>query len=239
MATTTRTLIKLLALVALAGSLRAANVTFIQPAATISETLIKLETFEATGYDAGNTWTEVGTGTCDEDYNGANVLVGSQSLNIATSGTSISSYLSYTLAQDDQYFFFRVKKNSGTSNPLIFAVLSSTGTSLGTITHSAGGVLTATATGGTGDPTVATFGAGTEIFVWVHFTTGSGANATMRVWASTNGTKPSSSGDNYAESTNGTSTAQGGRARFGYTASATADYTFDSLKIDDVALGNQ
>ncbi len=208
------------------------------PASGVSETLIKSETFEANEYDAGNTWTEAGGGTIDGNYAGAAKIDGAESLQLSATSASASSELTYTLAQADQYFFFKFTKVGGTSNPLLLAIRNNT-TSLGTVTLTATDVLTVQATGGTAASTVATFSDGTVVWVWLHFTQGSGANATLRLWAATSGSKPSSPGNNYAESTDGTSTAQGNRFRLGWTSTSTAEVVADTVKIDDVALGNQ
>lgn len=208
------------------------------PASGTSETLIKLETFEATGYDAGNTWTEAGSATPDEDYAGASLIDGSQSLQINVTAQTSSTELTYTLAQADQYFFCKVRKVGGTSNPLIVTLRNGT-TSLAIISLTSSDTVTVTASGGTADATTDTFADGTVIYLWLHFTQGSGANAAIRAWASTTGTKPADGGTGYAESLDGTTTAQGNRFRLGFTASSTCEVIFDTVKIDDVPLGNQ
>lgn len=202
------------------------------------ETLIKSETFEADEYDAGNTWTESGSAPPDGNYAGVNIIDGSQSLQLNCTAQTANTELQYTLAQADQYFFVKVRKVGGTSNPLIVTLRNGT-TTLATISLTSSDTVTVTSQGGSADATVDTFADGTVIFLWIHFTQGSGANATTRIWAASSGTKPADGGNGYAESTDGTSTAQGNRFRIGWTASTTAEVIFDTVKIDDVALGNQ
>lgn len=208
------------------------------PASGTSETLIVNETFEGTGYSDGS-WTEAGGTTPNEDYTGANIIDGSQSLECNTSSASSSTYRAYTLAQADQYFFFKVRYISGSGDFLIATLMDSSGNSLAVIRKKNADAYSVQATGGTEVSTVNTYTDGAVLYMWVHFTQGSGANATARIWCSASGTKPADASNDTATSSNGTTTAQGGRFRFGYTTANTCAFYFDTFKIDNVALGNQ
>lgn len=212
------------------------------PASGESPTYLIQEGFENTGspgYDDG-TWTEAGGSPPNENYTGANLLDGSESLNCVTTSASASTYRAYTLAQADQYFFFKVRYVSGSGEFIIAQVLDSSGNSLGFIKKENDDTYSCQANGdGTDRTTVSTFTDGTPLYVWVQFTQGSGANATLKIWCSTTGTKPADGSNGTATSSTGTTTAQGARWRFGWTAGVTADFVFDSFKMDDVPIGDQ
>lgn len=195
--------------------------------------------FEGTGYDNGETWTESVTDTVDEDY-ATSPAVGSQSLRIVASANINSTYVSFT-AQDTVYAFCRfrwVTKGAGTY--VLATVRTSSGTVQGSISILVTGVLRATATGDASATSTDAIPVDTDIYLWMEFVKGTGANAIMRAGWSTDGTKPSlaATGAKAAVSSAGTSTAQGARLMLGSSSSNTAEFIYDHVLVDDANIGN-
>jgi hypothetical protein len=84
--------------------------------------------------------------------------------------------------------------------------------------------------------TVGTVSAGTTYHVWCHYKKGSGANAVIDIAFSTDGLRPTS-GNNFAQKTNGTSTSQVDRLIVGPTLN-TQTHIFDKVRVDDAQIGD-
>lgn len=205
---------------------------------TPAPTYLINQNFEGAGYDNGETWTESGAGTRDEDYTGV-VLSGSQSFRMVTSGANLSTYTSFSANSTVYgYFLFRPVSNTGayrlcsirdnaggSGNAVCYIIVNADGT-VGVRAGSAGTV-----------NTVGTVSNGTTYHVWLTYTKGTGANGFGSVAFSTDGIKPTS-GNNYAEHTNGNATADGEKIMIGTDTAHTFEAVVDRVLVDDEPIGD-
>jgi hypothetical protein len=95
--------------------------------------------------------------------------------------------------------------------------------------------------GGTPANTVGTISSGHTYHVWMSYTVGTGANSTATIAFSENGTKPTS-GDNYAECTNGTWTDTPTRlylmGKWDTNSTYSSEPIIDKVILDDASIGN-
>lgn len=191
--------------------------------------------FEGAGYDNSESWTEAGAGTKDEDYTTIH-LVGDQSLAMVSTDWSQTntSYVSFT-AQDNAYSYFQFQVNSTTASQNIMMLADSSGNNLCYVALLSTDVLHVDC-GGTAD-TVGTLSINTTYHIWVEHEKGTGANGHCRVAFSTDGSKPAS-GNNFAESSECTGTAQTARLLLGgYAETPTTVMVFDKARVKSTAIG--
>lgn len=190
--------------------------------------------FEGAGYDNGETWTEAGAGTIDEDYTGT-VLDGTQSLQLA--GTSAAANTSSTFGNQSEvwmYALFRLVNLPGSTENIIN--LRTTGGADCYIARiNTSGQLTV-ANGPTAT-CVTTVSTGTTYHIWCYYKTGTGANAILNVAFSTTGIRPTS-GNNFAQVTTGTAATDPDRIRIGTASSITHSVIFDKIRVDNVQIGD-
>lgn len=189
------------------------------------------QNFEGTGYDNGETWTEAGTGTVDEDHTGT-VIAGSQSLRINLASQNGSSYTEFT-AQSALYIKFRFRVASTNGGNQVVATIRDGATVLGTLTLAgASRVLRATAAGGSNGTSTDVLPVDTNLYVWFEYIQGTGANAICRCGWATTDSKPSlaSTGTKTGVSSNGTSTSQPNRLYFGNTGTGIVECFFDVVQ---------
>jgi hypothetical protein len=194
------------------------------------------QNFEGTGYDNGETWTEAGTGTVDEDHT-STVIAGSQSLRVNLSAQTGSTYAAFT-AINDVYCKFRFRVASTNGGNQIVATIRDGATALGTLTLAgASRVLRATAAGGSNGTSSDVLPVNTDIYVWFEYLKGTGANAICRCGWATTDSKPSlaSTGAKTGVSSNGTSTAQPSRIYLGNTGTGTVECFFDAVQVSATA----
>lgn len=195
------------------------------------------QTFEGTGYDNSETWTESGTGTIDEDYT-TEVLDGAQSLYMsgADYNSPTATSPSWT-AVSPTYFFFMFQINSGNLvNADFFEILNGT-----TIIAR---LMAGDFSGNNfniypyhGDTIGSSSAAiiGTTYYVWVEYEKGTGANGHLHIRISTTSTKP---GSDTMSITTGTSTLDTDKmnVRLHYANPATG--IFDRIRVSATALGD-
>lgn len=199
------------------------------------------ETFEGTGYAVAG-WTESGD-TADEDYTTAPApLAGSQSLVIRNAAFATAFASIDMPSSGEGWMRFKVCfTNTIVDTWFVAYFLNNAGGGLASLRINSGG-LRVEAGGAPSATTVATLSAGTTYNVWFHYAKGSGANAVADVGFSTSSVRPTS-GDNFAQVTTGTSTADtlewwlgGGDATFG---GAYAGAIYDSVSFSTTgAIGN-
>lgn len=207
-----------------------------RPVATASY-LIKQD-FEGTGYDNGETWTEAGTATPDEDYTGV-ALAGSQSLRVVTTSATSRSSVSFSAAGTvEVYFLFRPVVASAEAGLTIVQLRSADDAAEAIrLRWLSSGRLDVRAGGGTVASPVTVLSVDTTYHVWVRFVVGTGANAVATVAFSTTGTRPSS-GNEFAQTSNGTATANAGILRLGTITTTTVEMIFDKVRVDDATIGD-
>jgi hypothetical protein len=193
----TRTLIKLLALLALLLPLNADVVVIIQPAGP--PTYLVSEDFEGTGTPAG--WTDDTTsgGTIDHDYATSPApLVGSQSVQIdATTTGHINTSKTFAAQSTVECYVQIYMDNAGvggvTSTARLVGFWGSSGaTEVGTLRYDSSNLRFNIICGST--VVSGTIGShyDTLYHVWLRYVKGTGANATLEAYISTTGTKPGS-----------------------------------------------
>lgn len=163
------------------------------------------EDFEGTGYEEGGAWAEGGFAAKDEDYAGADVILGSQSLEIsAADSESGGSDVTFS-GGAERWFFGEIKITTSRNGK--FLKLYSSGYAAELASIAVQGSTFRAACGAVTDDTVATFSTGTVIYWWVRYLKGSGVNAVVDFRFSTTTTKPADGSDNQALITLGTATA--------------------------------
>jgi hypothetical protein len=189
------------------------------------------QNFEGTGYDNGETWTEAGTGTVDEDHTGT-VIAGSQSLQINLAAQTGSTSVTFT-AQGTLYTKFQFRVASTNSGNVTIATIRNGSTTLGTLLLiGANRTLRAVAAGGSNASASATIALNTNIFIWFEYVKGSGSNAICRAGWATTDSKPAltSTGAQTCLSSNGTSTSDANTLYLGHTVSGTYEAFFDVVQ---------
>lgn len=205
------------------------------------------ENFETTpGYDLS--WTE-DQGDPNPDYSTSGLsMEGSECLFCggATNNADQRAYVGFTptAAQPQEAFFlFRTPAAlTITGDKTIAMLTTSAGTARLSLYVDSGGRFSVQSGGGTLVDTVATISANTTYYVWLRYTKVVVANdAVASVGFSTDGTRPTS-GNNYAESTNGTGTTDAARlylvGDFGTNTTNEMDCIFDKVRIDDATIGD-
>lgn len=186
--------------------------------------------FEGTGYDNGETWVE--TGGPDPDYTGV-VLAGSQSLRLNQTGAAMSTYTEHATTNEVHgYALLRPVTIDTTNVRVVIGFLQPNGTEVASVrVTTTGGVrVTSGASNGTTSATIAN---GNTYHVWWRYYT-DGADVTVEVWFSTDGTKPSNGSANHATITLA-GTTQIARLRLGNASTITQQYIYDNVR---VKLGN-
>lgn len=186
------------------------------------------ENFEGAGYENAG-WSTV-QGTINAD-NTTNVLAGSQSL--AVHANSIARYGSYTA--NDQVWVYFLFKPLALRDWWACEILDSTDTAVCIFQFNAGGQVTITDNAFHANTTVGTMTAGNTYHVWMRYQKGTGANAQMEIWFSTDGTKPGT-GDFTVLANNGNGTTQASKIQLMTEAGTAASFIFDKLRVDDVAI---
>ncbi len=156
--------------------------------------------FEGTGYDNGETWSEAGTGTMDEDYTGV-VLDGLQSLrlNLVNQSAIVTNAF---VASDEIWIYFLMRVVSQTANAYFFSCLGSAPSACDAYIDGAwrlnfcGDLCAQPATAITSNVTY---------HVWMHYKKGAGFSSINSIGFSTDGIRPTSGGT-YAEQTSGNRT---------------------------------
>lgn len=192
------------------------------------------EGFEGTGAPAS--WTSSGTVDWDE----ATIFQsGAQSFQVdSSSGDGYGQTPTFTCPADCYAEFWYYPDHIPSTDAIVFRFYNGT-TELGRIEQRSTGVLRAQAIGGTVANLTLTTGEDTWVRIWVHFTQGSGTNATMRVWWATTDTHPGNGNAQYfAQSTNGTTTAVVDRIRLFSDNIGTTNGSryYDNLVVDDAIL---
>lgn len=191
------------------------------------------EDFEGSDVESG--WTN-STGTPDWDYGTA--LEGSQSIMMDTIASGAAIQATTGFSQDagatlECRFLFKCETNSLNNTRIICSFR--TGTSARGAVSVRGtaysNVLRAQAAGGTAVDTVSGLSVGTTYYIWVTYKLGTGANATVTVGFSASDSRPTS-GNSYAESTDGTGTADANNVLIGSDGSAVR-LVFDDFKLCD------
>lgn len=206
---------------------------------TPAPTYLASESFDPAGYDLS--WTE--TGTPDEDYTTSPApLEGTQSIYLpgCSAATDQKAYVAFTVtAGQPQEFYWLINFTAlDMTSQKTLAVASTTGNARATINISSTGQLCATAFGGTTVCTVTTMAEATTYHVWGRYLPGTGADAFASTAFSTDGVRPTS-GNNYAESTNGTVTVNTNRLElwgdYG-TGTNCISAIFDKVRVDDATI---
>ena len=212
-------------------------------------TYISEETFDSAGYDLS--WTE-SAGTPNEDYTTSPApLEGTQSLQLLGDTNSATQvvYHNFTETASATHWFYMlfnasvVPTGGGSYSEFIRIRGGGGGTTVGSVfllQNASGFTLRVIAAGGTEAVTTDVLSVDTTYHMWISFLKGSGANAKMTVAFSANGIRPTS-GNAYAESTDGTQTidADNITIRGQYDSSnSSIDAIVDDVKIDDAAIGN-
>ncbi len=211
--------------------------TLVGGGSPVSSSYLINQTFEGTGYDNSESWTETGTGTIDEDYT-TEVLDGTQSLYIsgADYNSPTTTSPSWT-AVSPTYLFFMFQLNSGNLvNADFFEILN--GTTL------IARLMAGDFSGADfriypyhGDTIGSAFDAvvGTTYYIWVEYEKGTGANGHLHIRISTTSTKP---GSYTMAITTGTSTLDADNIKFRLTYANPATGIFDRLRVNATALGD-
>lgn len=211
------------------------------PPAGTSPTYLVKQNFETatTGYDNEETWVTA-SGSPNPAYTGE-ILLGTQSLRAteAAAAGRVRTEFSSGIDEVHAYFLFRRDGGGQPGGARTFFTFSTAGADSQQVAVQYGTTGALTIICGTANLTTVS---GTSVdqtyHVWVGYTKGTGANAFAYVAFSTDGTKPSS-GNQYREVTNGSSTNQVGRIYLGLAATnAAADLIFDKVLVDDVAIGS-
>jgi hypothetical protein len=185
--------------------------------------------FEGTGYDNGETWTGVGSGTVDPDYTGV-VLVGSQSLRLVTAGQTANTRNEFG-GQSTLFCRWQMRLVSVSTGNQVLATIRVTAGVRATLTI-ASGKLRVTSSGGTANDSVNNVPTGTDIWLWFEYEAGTGSNAITRAGWSTTATKPSltASGSQTCVSSNGTGTDNVTRLYLGHTGNTTWEQVIDEVR---------
>ncbi len=207
--------------------------------AAVAATYLLNETFEGTGYDNGQSITFTPTGTVDEDFSTSGLnLEGSQCLKL--DGTSADSYIisstfPSTYSPAWATFQFRAASLPNSAGRTIFTFRNST-TTLLQIWFNNTGTLSAKQGSGTTATTSGTLSINTTYYIKVKYVAGSG-NGVATVAFSSNTIFPTS-GPNYAECIDGTSTLGMNNISLWSDNSATNGVIlyFDSLLVDDAEI---
>jgi hypothetical protein len=197
-------------------------------------TYLVQQDFEGAGYDNGETWTEAGTGTINEDYT-TSPLVGSQSLRLAYTSQSGTTTVALPADQASLDVYFRVNFAAVPASGKVFLRLRDAGgtticrvevatSNRITIRHGTGA---ATTTNGVSSATTYSF--------FLTFTKGSGANGIANIGYSTDDTRPTS-GNTYVSVSNGTSTADVRDIMFGPENTSTWEAQVDKVRADNATI---
>lgn len=166
------------------------------------------EGFEGTGTPSG--WTTTGTTPAPNFDDTALFHDGAQSLKLDSTTASCTAISpAFSTGADVYGRFWWYNDHIHSTDAIIFQIRNGA-TEIGRIEHRGSGVLRVQALPG-GSTSAMTLSTGEDSWkrIWFHYTQGSGANGTFRVWWATTDTHPGSGDAQYfAQSTNGTSTAQ-------------------------------
>jgi hypothetical protein len=194
--------------------------------------------FEGAGYDNGETWTESGTGTRDEDYATSPApLVGSQSLRVAVSSQGGTTTKAFASDQSTVEGYLQVHFVSLPASGKVFvAFRDSGGTRLVNIEVGASSRITVRC--GTGAATTTdAISTGTTYHFWWRYVKGTGANAQASVAFSTDGTRPPS-GNKFAAVTNGSRTTDANNIIIGPENNSTWEGIFDKVRVSASTIGD-
>jgi hypothetical protein len=196
------------------------------------------ETFETNpGYDNAG-WVE--SGTVDEDFSTAGLsLDGSECLKLDSTGGSDASAYNTNTASSSVCLYFKTRfETMPDSTGRSLAQINTNTTVCALLQCSSNGLFRISAAGGAAVFLTDTFTNDVTYHVWMTYDKGTGADAKATCGFSTDGTRPLS-GNSYAESVNGTSTASVNRfyLRSDQNGSGFIGY-FDHILLDDVAIGD-
>jgi hypothetical protein len=194
--------------------------------------------FEGTGYDNSETWYPDGAVNPDFSTSGFG-MVGSQCLELEASSAS---------AESGVFQWWTATSPIGSSFLFRFTALPTTLTQVAQIRNGFDvlarlqllydGTFYVQATGGSAVQTVGTLSVNTTYRIWLEYTKGTGSDALAKVYFSTDNTKPAS-GNNVAQSTNGTVTENADSFYLLATKDGTGQkHYFDEVRVDDVAIGS-
>lgn len=190
-----------------------------------------------TGYDNGETWNSfAGGGTIDPVYSAA-PIVGTQSLNIITTGSNqAAAYTDFT-SSDNIYFQFRFRLASFTGASDLFAIYTSGVALIGYIVVLGTGEMNLVSAAGGANNTSTAIPTATDLWLWFEYEKGTGANGVLRAGWSTTSTKPtlSASGTTTCALTATGNTTQAGRVYLGTVGSSTLNAVYDQILADNTA----
>lgn len=190
--------------------------------------------FEGTGYDNGESWTESGTGTKNEDYT-TSPIEGSQSLLISSAGNAAWTTVNFTATQD-VLLIARLRVDSLTGEQIIASFHTSGGTSRAFfIIKSDKTIKVQLSTGGNNSCTDA-LPTGTDLWIFLRFTAGSGADASAgAAWSSSSATPPSfvASGAQTCAVTGGGEVSHAAQLSLGVQSGFTGSLVYDGVQVYD------
>ena len=186
------------------------------------------QNFEADGYDNGESWTA--TGTANPDYT-ADPIAGSQSLNVSGVDTATSPVFE---AQSDIWVRAAVRMDTFSTSTNAFLKLRdvSDNTVVALYCGSSGDLGVGTSSGKI--TAAGVFQAESVVmYLWLHYTVGTGSNGTREAYASTDGVKPAVAilSDTSFDATDDVS-------KIVLTSSPDANIIFDQLTVSDIELGD-
>lgn len=190
--------------------------------------------FEGSGYDNGETWTESGTGTINEDYTGV-TMDGAQTLRIALAAQTGRTVSPTFAATKPCYVYFKWRAVAfPSSGSTVIACIYSGSTRLTQVSVSSAGVFTVR-NGSTGGTTTGSVSTGTTYHIWITYTVG-GTDGTSNLGYSTDGVKPTG----YTHS-GGDATASADNLCIGQitgSSSATCEFIYDHVLVNNASIGD-
>lgn len=200
-------------------------------------TYLVQQDFEGAGYDNGETWTEAGSGTADEDYATAPApLDGSQSLRISVSSQGKNTFVALPADQGTIEVYLKAHFVSLPAAGKVFCRLrNSANATVASLEIAASSRITIR--GGTAATTTDSVTTGTTYHFWLRYVKGTGANAVVTGAFSTDGTRPLS-GNKFIQLTNGTVTTDANNLMIGPENNSTWEAIFDKIRADDDTIGD-
>lgn len=185
-----------------------------------------------TGYDNGETWVEGGSGTKLPAY-AVDPIVGTQSLQISMAGTGGYTSTEFT-QQASVICAFRLRIDSFTGETALAAFSTpGPGSNRCTLFLQADGTIRIQLSTGPNNAATDVMPTGTDLWVWMEFTAGSGGDASARGAWSTTSTKPTivASGGKTCEATGGGEISQAGNILLGSGDAETAVLVYDVILV--------
>ncbi len=196
---------------------------------TIYPNFILFEGFEGTGYEGA--WSPSGSaGGPEPDFTGV-VLSGNQSFHLNPTNATMSALSATFSARDVLYGYFQFQHNGLVTSSRIVESFG------GSVIRTASGQQLEFRAGSSGNgPSSGVLASNTLYHVWWEWHKGAGADAVLKGWISTTGSKPASP---TLEHTNGTSTTQAAVLRLGDSSNnGTQDIVLDNVILSDTPIGS-